>query len=182
MPSTPARWSEEFTDEGLMELVGMGDSRATLAARQKRARIKYARKSEMCWLRSPCGGTKPLLSVAFIFLEWTRDGLWFSTVMKIIRSRFAIIEFKRPGAIDWLDWQPAYTKRGFVGNSDRASKICQQLSKYAYSHNVPFVCADRTSVVLFHLERGQEDWLTSTYGPITKFWWIFMDQNEMKRK
>jgi hypothetical protein len=92
---------------------------------------------------------------------------------------FAVVEFKRPGAIDWANWEPAYRGSGFV--SGRAIKISQQLAKYAYSHKTAFVCVwDWYTLLLFHFEGNPADWLASSYTPITAKFRLVSDVSQMR--
>ena len=46
---------------------------------------------------------------------------------------FAVLEFKRPGCIQDSEWTVSQIGQNVSGS---AKMICQQLSKYAYNHDI----------------------------------------------
>jgi hypothetical protein len=107
----------------------------------------------------------------------SRVDLSWSVKVREIWYRFAVLEFKRPGAIVYTDWSPALINKPVVRS---AKKICQQLSKYAYSFHNPFngVC-DWFQLVLLRLGGNREQWKESIEVE-SNYRWI-VDRNEMKR-
>jgi hypothetical protein len=96
--------------------------------------------------------------------------------------RFAIIEFKRPGAIKSDEWLPVIGQRGTLGPG--ADNICRQLHKYAYVCDTRFVgICDGLTLVLMELGGSRDAWSsgqplqTTPNGAL--FRWIF-DRQKMK--
>jgi hypothetical protein len=107
----------------------------------------------------------------------SRVDLSWSVKIQEIWYRFAVLEFKRPGAIVYTDWSPALVKKPVVRS---AKKICQQLSKYAYTFHNPFngVC-DWFQLVLLRFGGSREQW-KDTIEIESNYRWV-EDRNEMKR-
>jgi len=95
--------------------------------------------------------------------------------------RFAVLEFKRPGAINGADWSPAIQNHSVVGS---AKRICQQLCKYAYTFSSPFVAVcDLHTLLLLRLGGEAQQWrsdLPNRAFISAHFRWVDV-QNEMKR-
>jgi hypothetical protein len=91
-------------------------------------------------------------------------------------QRFALLEFKRPGAVRTSEWAPG-TRGDPVVNS--ADKICRQLAKYAYSFDIPFVgVCDWDYLVLLRLQGTREQCREGYLAADIR--WI-ENPNEMKR-
>jgi hypothetical protein len=75
-------------------------------------------------------------------------------------TKFAILEFKRPGALQRDEW---YTDNGVV--KGRAAKICKQLKKYCTAYNTRYaaVC-DGFNLVELYLEGDPTSWVSSVPG------------------
>jgi len=97
--------------------------------------------------------------------------------------QFAVMEFKRPGALEPGEWGTAYTNGTVVRG--KGSKVCRQLKKYGYGFDTPFVgCFDGKVLILLYLAGGREQWYHPTLlaAPNTPGYWRWIDnQNEMKR-
>jgi hypothetical protein len=93
---------------------------------------------------------------------------------------FAILEFKRPGCINWNDWSPA-TQNLPVGKSARL--ICQQLLKYAYTYGINKVAVcDGVTLVLLDLKGEASNWYgAADFTTIAASYQWITDLNEMKR-
>jgi len=73
------------------------------------------------------------------------------------KKKFAILEFKRPGAIEWSHWQVARRPAGDVVQG--GAKICRQLVKYAWGWNIPFVSVcDFIHLVVMKLKGERRNW------------------------
>jgi len=108
----------------------------------------------------------------------SRIDISWSVQIQNIWYRFAILEFKRPGAIHGSHWAPALTGEPVVRS---AQKICQQLTKYAYSFGGPFVgVCDWVHLVLLQLEGDRNRWCNAAEGISARFRWV-SDRNEFKR-
>jgi len=109
-------------------------------------------------------------------LSWSvevREGHW---------NKFALLEFKRRGAICGHDWGPGFNNEPLVGS---AKKICQQLTKYGHTFGTRFVgVSDWDTLVLLRLCGTREAWASATIGePVNigaYFRWI-SDRHEIKR-
>ena len=98
---------------------------------------------------------------------------------------YAILEFKRPGAIKPQEWEPAilnqgHVDQGFVGPG--AENICRQLHKYAHSCRTPFVgVCDGITALMLRLD-GNRDSRMKPQGAIANsasFRWVVREK--MKR-
>ena len=109
--------------------------------------------------------------------------LSLSTLISGEWRRFAILEFKRPGAIKFAEWQPVMGQPGTLGPG--AVNICRQLHKYAYACNTPFgaVC-DGLTLVLMKFGGSRHDWYNAqpqrAIPNSAVFRWI-TDRSLMKR-
>jgi hypothetical protein len=65
-------------------------------------------------------------------------------------NTFAVLEFKRPGALKNQEWSSALLGQGPVTGT--GEKICRQVIKYAYNRDTPFVAAyDWETLILLRL-------------------------------
>ena len=97
-------------------------------------------------------------------------------------NKFALLEFKRPGAICGRDWGPGFNNEPLVGLT---KKICQQLIKYGHTYGTRFVgVSDWDMLVLLRLCGTRDVWASATIGePVNVsayFRWI-SDRHEIKR-
>jgi len=73
-------------------------------------------------------------------------------------ERFAIIEFKSPGTINYEEWRLAMDQNGAMGPG--ANTICRQLHKYAWTYNTRFVAVcDGITLVLMRLDGVKDNWI-----------------------
>jgi hypothetical protein len=101
-------------------------------------------------VRIPTGSESDTAAhISRVDLSWSIQvqGCWY---------RFAVLEFKCPGAINGADWTPALQNNPVVRS---AKKICQQLSKYAYTFSSPFVAiCDLHTLLLLRLGGSPQQW------------------------
>ena len=72
-------------------------------------------------------------------------------------TKFAVMEFKRPGALNPLEWNDAIINGTAVDG--KGGKVCRQLKKYGYSCGTPFVgCCDGNVLVVLCLGGQQSEW------------------------
>jgi hypothetical protein len=96
---------------------------------------------------------------------------------------FAIIEFKRPGALVYEEWRAAFANGTEVGG--KGTKLCRQLKKYGYGLVTPFVGAfDGRVLLLLFLDGTREQWYHADTSEARStpayFRWIY-NPVEMKR-
>lgn len=89
---------------------------------------------------------------------------------------FAIIEFKRPGAINIQEWEPAMSQNGGALGPG-ADRICRQLHKYAYTYDTPYVAVcDGLTLVLMLLGGSRLTWYSNQPTPtapnVALFRWV----------
>ena len=72
-------------------------------------------------------------------------------------NTFAVLEFKRPGALKNQEWSLALLGQGpVIGTGE---KICRQVVKYAYNRDTPFVAAyDWETLILLRLRGLRSSW------------------------
>lgn len=95
---------------------------------------------------------------------------------------FAVLEFKRPGAIKQGDW--FQTPNGTVSGS--GGNICRQLKKYAYSFGLRFVgVCDLNTLMLLQLGGAPGEWKSATprgANPTGAYYRCVNQQDQMKRQ
>jgi hypothetical protein len=97
-------------------------------------------------------------------------------------QKFAILEFKRPGALNRAHWLPAELGTTNVGES--GEKICRQVVKYAYSWNIKFVAACTWDHLVTMILEGDRSTWTGTaqrLPPISAQYDWTSDRKTMKR-
>jgi hypothetical protein len=103
--------------------------------------------------------------------SWSYDG-----------GLFAILEFKRPGAIKPAEW--FNTANDTVWGS--GDHICRQLKKYAYAYGLRYVgVCDLNTLILMQLGGDQNQWYNATpeNAPTTSAYFRYItDKNQMKRQ
>jgi len=74
--------------------------------------------------------------------------------------KFAIVEFKRPGALIDGEWEPAIQGRRVTGS---ANVMCRQVIKYCYCYNVRFaIICDGHKMVCLKVGGTKTNWVNET--------------------
>jgi hypothetical protein len=111
-----------------------------------------------------------------------RVDLSWQVMLNTVWHTFAIVEFKRPGALDQADWIPALRGTGPV--KDQGEKICRQLVKYGRIHEIRYVAACTwDAMILLYLGGAMNAWYggdTEVRGIPAACSWLNL-QTDMKR-
>lgn len=116
--------------------------------------------------------------------EVTRVDLSYQVVVEQVSYTFAVVEFKRPGALDLRNWEPAMRTPNPGPVIGRGRKICRQLVKYGHAYGIRFVAACITwdAMMLLYLSGSFDDMhkVDGTGTVPARYKWI-NDQTDMKR-
>lgn len=112
----------------------------------------------------------------------SRLDMSFSTEISGVRRVFAILEFKRPGAIKLHEWQPVMGQPGKLGPG--ADNISRQLHKYGYTCDTRYVAVfDGQKLLVMVLGGTRDDWRSDqTLGarPNGAFYRLIVNRDKLK--
>jgi hypothetical protein len=143
----------------------------------------YSVDGSMCPITTSCEESRVTSPDSNNVTHLSRVDYGWDVLVRGIRVKFAIIEFKRPGALDFSEWVPATKGLGPVEGG--GEKSCRQLVKYGYTWNVRYVVlCDWNQMVLLVLEGERTAWFDQNqqvHAISAEYTWI-TEKDEIKRK
>jgi len=107
---------------------------------------------------------KDFVQISRVDLSW---GYWHPSSNAYVR--FGILEFKKPGALTYTDFENSY--QTVLGSG---AKICRQLKKYCQAYGMPrAACCSYDALICFNFEGNMSIWQGNP-GPKTpaRFRWV----------